>query len=796
MSGSIALYLGLAIGPFVGEAALRAIGYDGAWLVGAAAAALATVLCVAVPETAPSVLGSVDGERPPRGRLFHPAGVLPGLLILTGTFGMAGFLAFVPLHAADVGLEDAGLPLALYALVVVGLRIVFVKLPDQVGAARLSGAALVFVGDRAGRHRASHRARSGCSSARPSSPVGSPSSSRPSSRWRSRASTTTERGSVVGTSSAVPGPVVRPGPGHPRASSSTRSGLHRPRSSSPRPSPLVGAGVIAVRRGSLVRGARRTLAAMTVERVFVAGAGLMGHGIAQVHAAIGKDVVLYEPDLARAEAGRERIAGNLQRAVDKGKTRCARLATRPWPDLTATDDLAAAATPTSSSRPCSRTSASSTGCGATWTGSPRRPRSSPRTRARSPSIAWPTPSRRDRRVRFIGMHFFSPVPVMPLVELIRSRRHGRRDGGRRSGTSPASSASRSSCRSTGRGSSSTASSCRSWPRRCAPTSRASAAPRTSTRERGSGSTTRWGRSSWPTSSASTSASGSCASWQDGLGLEHLRPPHVLERARRGRPSRPEDRARLLHLPAVLTAGAGGTAAPVRVAGTISSRTRSSMSRSNGLASTDTAWSATNAARPASSVSPLIITNRRARSGSRRSHRPEDVDARHPRHPVVAQDRGVRLAVAAAARASRAARRDDRVVAERRRSARRRNTRRDGSSSRTRTRGRRGPAADRGRGRAQPARRRRAVGRRLRPGDDGHRRGRDRAGTDRQVEREGGAATPGRRAVAQLPAVGGDDPVRDRQAEPGAVGRRLGREERLEQAPDVLRRDARAVVHAR
>src|SRR5215207_8854501 len=58
---------------------------------------------------------------------------------------------------------------------------------------------------------------------------------------------------------------------------------------------------------------------MGIERVFVAGAGLMGHGIAQVHAAIGKRVDLYEPDPARAEAGRERIAGNLQRAVEKGR---------------------------------------------------------------------------------------------------------------------------------------------------------------------------------------------------------------------------------------------------------------------------------------------------------------------------------------------------------------------------------------------------------------------------------------------------------------------------------------------
>src|SRR5436190_24265815 len=64
---------------------------------------------------------------------------------------------------------------------------------------------------------------------------------------------------------------------------------------------------------------RRTLSSMAIERVFVAGAGLMGHGIAQVHAAAGMSVVLFEPELARAEAGRERIAGNLDRAVAKGR---------------------------------------------------------------------------------------------------------------------------------------------------------------------------------------------------------------------------------------------------------------------------------------------------------------------------------------------------------------------------------------------------------------------------------------------------------------------------------------------
>src|ERR1041385_5029009 len=64
---------------------------------------------------------------------------------------------------------------------------------------------------------------------------------------------------------------------------------------------------------------RRYPQGVPIERVFVAGAGLMGHGIGQVHATIGKQVTLYEPDLARAQAGRDRIAGNLDRSVAKGR---------------------------------------------------------------------------------------------------------------------------------------------------------------------------------------------------------------------------------------------------------------------------------------------------------------------------------------------------------------------------------------------------------------------------------------------------------------------------------------------
>lgn len=158
---------------------------------------------------------------------------------------------------------------------------------------------------------------------------------------------------------------------------------------------------------------------MSVQRVLVAGAGLMGHGIAQVHAAIGIDVVLYEPELARAEAGRERIAGNLRRAVDKGRlTLDDRAATLDR--IEPTDDLEAAAADVDlvieavfedievKQR--------------LWRALDAVARGDAIFASNTSSIAIRrlagavSPARRER---FVGMHFFSPVPVMPLVELIR-----------------------------------------------------------------------------------------------------------------------------------------------------------------------------------------------------------------------------------------------------------------------------------------------------------------------------------------------------------------------------------------
>ena len=156
-----------------------------------------------------------------------------------------------------------------------------------------------------------------------------------------------------------------------------------------------------------------------MQQVFVAGAGLMGHGIAQVHAAIGKSVIIYEPEEERAAAGKERIAGNLQRAVDKGRLtaeeRDATLAR-----ITVTTDLAGVAGADLVIEAVFEDLDVKTRL---WSELDRYAPASTIFASNTSSIAIHRLAEavaESRRPAFVGMHFFSPVPVMPLVELIRS----------------------------------------------------------------------------------------------------------------------------------------------------------------------------------------------------------------------------------------------------------------------------------------------------------------------------------------------------------------------------------------
>jgi 3-hydroxybutyryl-CoA dehydrogenase len=155
---------------------------------------------------------------------------------------------------------------------------------------------------------------------------------------------------------------------------------------------------------------------MSVQRVFVAGAGMMGHGIAQVHAQIGKDVVLFEPELARAVAGRERIADNLERSVQKGRLD-ARSREQALDRIEATDDIGRVA---DAELVIEAVFEDLQVKRILWVDLDRRAPAETIFASNTSSISigdLAAAVGMGRRDRFVGMHFFSPVPVMPLIEL-------------------------------------------------------------------------------------------------------------------------------------------------------------------------------------------------------------------------------------------------------------------------------------------------------------------------------------------------------------------------------------------
>ena len=155
---------------------------------------------------------------------------------------------------------------------------------------------------------------------------------------------------------------------------------------------------------------------MSIERVFVIGAGLMGHGIAQVSAAASKSVTLSDRTAELAEKGKARIAGNLARQVEKGKLEqgaaeaiLARIATAVGADAAAGHEIVIEAVfeDEAIKRETWGRLTAVADAGAIF--------ASNTSSISITSLATAT----DRPARFIGLHFFSPVPVMRLIEIIR-----------------------------------------------------------------------------------------------------------------------------------------------------------------------------------------------------------------------------------------------------------------------------------------------------------------------------------------------------------------------------------------
>jgi 3-hydroxybutyryl-CoA dehydrogenase len=157
---------------------------------------------------------------------------------------------------------------------------------------------------------------------------------------------------------------------------------------------------------------------MPIDRVLVAGAGLMGHGIAESLALAGRSVTLYEPELVRATAGRDRIAAGLGRRVDRGAM-TADERTAVLDRIVATDDNGAAADAELVVEAVFEDVDVKT---ALWSELDRLAPAETIFATNTSSIsidrlaAAVSP---ERRPRFIGMHFFSPVPRMPIIEMIR-----------------------------------------------------------------------------------------------------------------------------------------------------------------------------------------------------------------------------------------------------------------------------------------------------------------------------------------------------------------------------------------
>lgn len=133
---SLALYIGIGAGPFLGEAVIARWGFRAAWLTAIGLALVAMALSLRLPSLRP------EGEVEKRHRLIHPAGLVPGVVLLAAILGMAGFLAFVPLYALDLGMGGAGLVLGLFSGIVVVIRSLGATIPDRIGAARAMRTAL------------------------------------------------------------------------------------------------------------------------------------------------------------------------------------------------------------------------------------------------------------------------------------------------------------------------------------------------------------------------------------------------------------------------------------------------------------------------------------------------------------------------------------------------------------------------------------------------------------------------------------------------------------------------------
>lgn len=158
---------------------------------------------------------------------------------------------------------------------------------------------------------------------------------------------------------------------------------------------------------------------MEIRKVLVAGAGVMGSGIAQLFSGAGYEVILLDQDMERAERGRELVRRGFAKAVEKGviseeavKEALERITLRAdWEAAAEADFILESVTEKKEVKELVLAKLDYEA----------RPEITLATNTSSIPIT-PLSMCTSRPDRFIGMHFFNPAPVMPLVEVIRGAR--------------------------------------------------------------------------------------------------------------------------------------------------------------------------------------------------------------------------------------------------------------------------------------------------------------------------------------------------------------------------------------
>jgi 3-hydroxybutyryl-CoA dehydrogenase len=160
---------------------------------------------------------------------------------------------------------------------------------------------------------------------------------------------------------------------------------------------------------------------MEIKKVGVVGCGLMGHGIAQICAQNGWEVVVREIDQGQLDKGIGKVRKQLGRAVEKGKLEQAdadAVLARITPTLEYGDladcDLVIEAITEDLDRKLEM-----------WEALDGVVRDDAYFATNTSSLAVADQAAATKRPeRFIGLHFFNPAQVMPLLEVVRAERSG------------------------------------------------------------------------------------------------------------------------------------------------------------------------------------------------------------------------------------------------------------------------------------------------------------------------------------------------------------------------------------